>query len=646
MEGTLVVPPERGTIIGRALWKPRYVVIGPAVRESPGYLDRSLGSSGSRSRLPPGVSNDAVYLSIYKSKEDLDPIQQHAISSITDCQVQMAAHRKQGPVLPTLVINISPDPATDKLRKRRSSRTAGLTTTKETTPSTLWFRPGGEDHHNLHDWARFLQPLIQPNMPDRTPKSPITPSSPAFVNPFSPRQREPSDQSQRPGSGNPNSRAPLQHKNSSQTYSSAERSRQGEAPSLRSKRSDISSNPSHIGFQNYTVVHPTDLPSPATTVGEYQGEFIEGWTSAQGRSSTLSSPIRGSIRGRDSIGSQMPAPPIHGMVDSSSPPGPRETILDRAFQMRYIPGSDRDLVGEGKLSSLARFDALMREVDQKRKTREAEEAKLRAAEQPDGLKSAWDLDDDSDEEQGAEDSDSEDEPVGELEQDLADRFMMPSKAQQALNFIAGRADQAAPPPRSPSARGPLSYDHETLMALSSNSGSSHLRPQTGYSTDRPGFAQRKYSQPQLAGHKASRMGLASPTLDVLPSAAEDGGSVGPLLHRSATEKRHSTSSAKRHSTSSLKRLSFTEFTKRLSNTSSLLLVQTNTSNASSRASAELDFMQQQQSAPKGMLGMRSSQPSTPLSPGQSMSDKDRENIEARCGFRGSVGVLGKEGSFL
>jgi hypothetical protein len=64
-------------------------------------------------------------------------------------------------------------------------------------------------------------------------------------------------------------------------------------------------------------------------------------------------------------------------MPSSSPPGPRETILDRAFQMRCIPGSDREVPGEEKLSSLARFDALMREADEKRKKREMEEARAR-----------------------------------------------------------------------------------------------------------------------------------------------------------------------------------------------------------------------------------------------------------------------------
>ncbi len=579
----------------------------------------------------------------------------------------MIAHRKQGPVLPTLVMNISPDPATDKLRKRRSSRTAGLTTTKDTAPSTLWFRPGGDDQHTLHDWARFIQILIQPNVPDRTPMSPISPTSPTFINPFQPRPREASDATsqRRPSSGHLNSRNTFQYKVPVQMQPQNDRSRHGDSPSLRSKRSDLSSqtsslNPSQLGFHNHNLnsVPPPDLPSPATTVGDYQGEFIEGWTSAQGRASTLSSPVRGSVRGaRDSVSSQVPHSSVQSPVDSSSPPGPRETILDRAFQLRCIPGSEQEVPGEEKLSSLARFDALMREVDEKRIEREAAEAQSRAGASTGGLKSAWDLDDDSDDsdddadadgkDDGAGDSetDSEDEPVGTLERDANGRFIMPPTAQRALDFVSGRPDVQRL--RAPSMRSPLNYNQETLMALSSNSGSSQMRPQTGYSKNRPAIAQRTHSQPQLATLVAERIAAVSLTGDTTnpalldpaaPAATrttDDGAPAAPPLRRAATEKRASISSTKR--------LSFTEFTKRLSSTSSLLLVQTNNSNGSSRGSTEIEF-----SAPHGLsgrtMGVRTSQLLAPHL--AAMDDKERENWEKRCGWRGSVGVFGTEGGFL
>ncbi|KAK3944123.1 hypothetical protein QBC46DRAFT_252839 [Diplogelasinospora grovesii] len=692
MEGTLSVPPDRGTIIGRALWKTRYVVVGGAQREQPPQTASNKGLQASRGSTPKGLLKappDAIYLSIYKSKastaylfEDYEPIQQHAIGTITECQVQMIAHRKQGPILPTLVINIVPDPATDKLRKRRSSRTAGLTATKETSPTTLWFR-SADEQYTLQEWAHFIQRLISPNMPDRSPISPMTPASPTFINPFASRGREPSDMQQRPSSGNPSSRATTQRKNSNQAYASRDRPlTYSESPSLHSKRSDLSSHassmhPSHMGFQNYTTMHPTDLPSPAVTIGEYQGEFIEGWTSAQGRSSTLSSPVRG----RDSIGSQIP-PSVQSGMPSSSPPGPRETILDRAFQMRCIPGSDREVPGEEKLSSLARFDALMREVDERRKKREMEEGRARgtaagmtgaaaaaaAAAELGGLKSAWDMDDDSDsdDEQGLDDVEEDsDEYAGELDGDPEDRFraQIPPTAQRALEFIASRHESAGhhpPPSRSQGARSPLSYNHEALMALS-NSGSSHLRPQTGYSNSRrrPANPQRTHSQPSLAGIISSSTSTAyaqpsnmSPA-DVhasFSSKPSAGGSVaGPTAAAvSGPPRGHE----KRLSTSSIKRLSITEFTKRLSSsTSSLLLVQTNNSGSSSRGSnSDMDGQQQQlQQQPYHHLHPRAAPPpphQRQQPQQQATNEGDRDSWEKRCGWRGSVGVFGSEGGFL
>jgi len=591
----------------------------------------------------------------------------------------MIAHRKQGPVLPTLIINIIPDPVTDKLRKRRSSRTAGLTATKDTAPTTLFFRPQqdvpnrpAQESPSLQEWSHVIHQFLQSNLADRTPLSPMTPASPTFINPFAPRPNA----HERPGSGNTGSRPPFLSKGSNHTNSSRERDRPltySETHSLRSKPSDLSShtgsmNPSHMGFhQHYTTVHPTDLPSPATTVGDYQGEFIEGWTSAQGRSSTLSSPVRT----RDSVSSQFP---LSGQpaATSSSPPAPRETILDRAFQLRYIPGSEREVPGDEKLSSLARFDALMREADEKRK-REARETRARAATitttspttENTGLKSAWDLDDSSDsdgDDYDDGDDDDSDGPVGETGQDLEDRFPEPPSsrikpsAQRALEFISGRQDSGhrQAPPRSET-RSPLSYNQEALMALS-NSGSSHLRPQTGYSKNRrPAIAQRTHSQPQLAGMMtSSTIPQAAPPMPAPGTLRE---TTAPAPARSFEELARSASSTptapavqrsapeKRLSTSSIKRQSFTEFTKRLSSTSSLLLFP---GGASSRGSnSDIDAQQQLQQQPYlHHLHPRSAppRPPSPLHPTYNHAPPPLPN--SQCGWRGSVGVFGAEGGFL
>ena len=522
----------------------------------------------------------------------------------------MVAHRKQGPVLPTLVISIN-----DKGRKRRSSRAAGLITSKESSSATLWFRNPPDDHHpSLHEWARFI-------LSKKLPMSPESPASPSFTNPFASRQRDASDYLQRPPS-NQNSRTGPNHKGSSHTHSSRDRpgTFDSESPSLRSKRSDISSPssstypPQTVPFpgQHYTTVLPSDLPSPVGTVGDYPGEFIEGWTAAQGRSSNLGSPIQG----RGSVSSQSQGFPLG--ADSSSPPCRRETILDRAFQLRCIPGSDREMIpGEEKLTSLARFDALMRESDERRKDREA----AAGAEEP-STQSAWDLESSG---ESDDEEDEEEEPVPTVyerrRRNHAQSAVIPPSAQRALEFIAERHG-----PRSPRSPDSPQFDTVSMRTLTGPT-----RPHTAHSKSRPNLAHRAISQSQLA--PVSGNTNINHSLDV-PSSSSG---------RTSEEMNLRPTVEKRQSSSSTKRLSFTEFTKRLSSTSSLLLVQTNASGGSSRSS-EADHYAGQSAlpAPRGSHAHLNTRGAPPP-----FKDREREEWERRCGWRGSVGVFGAaEGGFL
>ncbi|KAL1837110.1 hypothetical protein VTJ49DRAFT_4273 [Mycothermus thermophilus] len=620
MEGYLSLPPDRGTIIGRAIWKTR---------------------------------------------SDTEALAQFPLSLIADCQLQMLSHRKQGPVLPTMVVNVLPDPQLEKARKRRSSRTAGFANPRDNGPITLLFRPADE-HPTLNDWARFIQSLIQPHVPERTPMSPLTPMSPIFTDPFSQRPRELADLPPRPGSGH-GSRAGFSMKSSTQTYSTRERPLTfSDAPSLRSKRSDLSSQTSMMnqsqpgGFHHpFSGVVPADLPSPATTVGDYHGEFIEGWTSAQGRSSALSSPVRG----RDnSIGSQTQVQPP-AVSDPAPAPAqaPRETILDRAFQLRCIPGAEKEIPGEDKLSSLARFDALMKEMDEKRKQREAEEAKTNAesAAGPNNkttsseLQSAFDVDSES----GPEDADSDDDSVNfATDADFDDRFSSTS-TQRAFDYMPGRYERVPRTPASPriqSPRAPPTYNHEAFMALSSNASSSLPRPQTGYAKtrSRPAMSQRTHSQPQIATMMAgSSPNPIDTTADMEP--ATTGFSFTPGSPSVVHHHHHRHASAeKRQSTSSSKRLSFTEFTRRLSGASTLLGMQSNSNNnnsnapgaASSRAShSDMDQLHNPPQSPPPHLHHLH-----PRAGAQTPRSPPPVGERERCVWRGSVGVFGGggDGGFL
>lgn len=592
------------------------------------------------------------------AQDDREPISQYAANTIAQCQVQMVAHRKQGPVLPTLIITIAPDPATDKLRKRRSSRAAGLVaSSKESGPLTLWFRAEeiNREGQSLHDWARAIQATIQPNMPEITPMSPMSPASNSFNSPFA--QRQPRDASEfyqnRPPSA---PKSTLQHKSSTATGSSRERPLTfSDTPSLRSRRSDISSlagiNVPPLAPHTYASVMPSDLPSPATTAGGHYGGFIEGWTTAQGRSSTLSSPVRNV---RDSMGSMPPfSPPA--TIESGSPPAPRETILDRAFQLHCIPGSDQQVPGEEKLSSLARFEALMQQADEQRKDRSQRPQTMirrpasppasppNSLQQP-GLRSAWDLDDSSDDDSQGSDSDSThgDSGYGREEDVEEDQASMRAQSRRTLGYVSGRRTPQSQSPRGTMGpRSPIAFNPETLMAL--NSGSNLGRG----SSNRPVYAQRSYSQTQITGLSGLNLSVSQQPLDVSPgrssvtsrrtSIQESVGGLNPAaaLYRTSTiaegQKRQSVAS------NSSKRLSFTEFTRRLSSTGSLLL------NGSPSGETEAQPAGASRSAmqPRGPPPLLNS-PKT-----ERERAADRNAHDQMCSsWRNGVTVLGGEGGFL
>ncbi|KAI3400863.1 hypothetical protein diail_1552 [Diaporthe ilicicola] len=665
MEGYLTVPPDRGTIIGRALWKARYVVLGSAPGEvkpedSPSQAQRKEGRGSSRSQS--NISIDGTtYLSIYKASDDREPIQQYAVSTFAQCQVQMVAHRKQGPVLPTLIITIVPDPTTDKLRKRRSSRAAGLvTSSRESGPQTLWFRveETNREGQSLHEWARAIQATIQPNMPDVTPMSPMSPVSNSFNSPFT--QRQPRDASEFYQSRPPSApKSTLQHTSSTATGSSRERPFTfSDTPSLRSRRSDISSlaginvNVPPLAPHTYASVLPSDLPSPATTAGGQYGGFIEGWTSAQGRSSTLSSPVRNV---RDSMGSMPPFSPPATM-ESGSPPVPRETILDRAFQLRCIPGSDQQVPGEEKLSSLARFEALMQQADEQRKGREQRPQTMirRPASPPASppnslpqtqLRSAWESDDEySDDESADSDSDSAHADSGygheqDVEEDTAD---IRPQSRRTLSYESGRRTPQSQSPRGTTGpRSPIAFNPESLMAL--NSGSNLGRG----SSNRPVYAQRSYSQTQITGLSGLNLSVSQQALDMSPgrssvtsrrtSIQENAGGLNPAatLYRTSTiaegQKRQSAAS------NGSKRLSFTEFTRRLSSTGSLLLNSSPSGETEPQSAGSARSAMQPRGPPPFSNSPRAERERT----------TERNARDQKCGsWRNGVGVRGGEGGFL
>lgn len=552
----------------------------------------------------------------------------------------MLAHRKQGLVLPTLVIIIAPDPTTEKLRKRRSSRAATLVSGKDSGPTTLWFRTEGEAYR-LHEWARCIQASAQTNLPDsHLPMSPISPgspslASPSFNNPFIRQPRETINFScSRPPSA---PKATLHHKGSTATattFSSRERPMTfSDTLSLRSRRSDLSSltssNPPTINTtHNYGVAIPSDLPSPTMTPGGEQfGGLIEGWTSAQGRSSSVSSPLRDA---RDSLGSVAPFSPTP-VFESGSPPFGRETILDRAFQLKCIPGSEQQIPGEEKLSSLARFEALMQQADEQRQQKQQRARPPSMAPQYE-LKSAWDMDDDSDDETSDTNSDdTEDDSAAERDQDLGNE-MSSIRPESRRAFEARRGPQT--PSQSPRSRAgprsPIPFSSETLSALSAGSTLGRSAGQRFHQHTLSGLANMSLSveRPSLDGSPGKSSIMSGAT-----SVHEETGGLNPAAaYRTSTiaESQQRNSSA---SSNGGKRLSFTEFTRRLSSTSSMLLVQTNVEHNDPPIPSRRSSIQ-----PRG--------PGSVFNSPKGEMQQDRERGEKCKNWRNSVGMFGTDGTFL
>jgi hypothetical protein len=489
-----------------------------------------------------------------------------------------------------------------------------------------------------------VKPRLTPDTPEEIQLSPISPAFNSFTNPFASHDtRSPSSSTSRPE---------FQHRASSQntsTYPHAPRERPSAlispSPSLRSRRSDLSSQASSqhppMGFtsshpQNYTTILPSDLPSPASTSG-YDTQFIEGWTSAQGRSSALSSHTRGS----NSIASAV----TPAAVIASTPPGPRETILDRAFQMRCIPGSERiPEKDEENISSIARFEALMQEADERKQQKSAANQGYGKA------KHGWDLDEESDEDSSSEieekEEDDDDDDTNGLE--MSDHEIdIPTPAQRALDYISGRRTPlpSSTRPLSPTPRSPpipflnpqaMSAFHGAPSSSSSGGNDSGLRPRTG-------------TGPSHRNNRPNSLALPSRSVSAatIPSLKDNiSSSTGSSNFRTGTTELGN-GKEKRRSSTSVKRLSFSEFAKRLSSTSSLLLVQTNASSSSGRegsrrASSEYGTDAQDDRERGGLrssVSLRGGGPASSSGEGRDVRDK-------QCGWRGSVGVFGGEGGFL
>lgn len=164
---------------------------------------------------------------------------------------------------------------------------------------------------------------------------------------------------------------------------------------------------------------------------------------------------------------------------------------------------------------MARFDALMREADDKMKQRaEAERAQQLA------MRSAFEASDSSSQDDDSDSDDLDEDAYGGVP-DRRGPALIPSTTQRALQFIADRRD---PAPLSPSSRSSVSRTPVIPQ-------SPPIRPHTAHAKTRPNPTQRTNSTPQMIANMA-RLELTAP-----PSKVSDDSSL-----RSNGDKRLSTSS--------------------------------------------------------------------------------------------------------
>ncbi|KAK6350729.1 hypothetical protein TWF718_003914 [Orbilia javanica] len=188
MEGILSVPPERN-LLSRGNWKNRYVVLGPrkvlsntsAPRKMSAVgisYDEDLGSvedvfsNHSEDDFMPRYSPD-MRLSIYRQRMDPEPIVSYSLDCVTSCYVGDIAHRKAfssmskttyNPLCPTLVVNLQLDASfpSSSRKKGLDSPTASVSQLYEPDDGklTLFFRSGPKDTP-LTIWCREIQSHIR-----------------------------------------------------------------------------------------------------------------------------------------------------------------------------------------------------------------------------------------------------------------------------------------------------------------------------------------------------------------------------------------------------------------------------------------------------------------------------------------------------
>ncbi|RVD88139.1 uncharacterized protein DFL_002335 [Arthrobotrys flagrans] len=352
MEGILTVPPERN-LLSRGNWKNRYVVLGPRKVLSNTSAPRKMSAVGvsydddlgsvedvfsnhSEDNFPSKISPD-MRLSIYRQRMDPEPIVSYSLDCVTSCYVGDIAHRKAfssmskttyNPLCPTLVVNLQLDTnLSSSRRKGIDSPTASVSQFYEPDDGklTLFFRSGPKDTP-LTIWCREIQSHI---------------------------------------------RSTHSRRSSSVTFG-GDKAISSRHSAYRTTAYDLKIAEDEWEEERVDHHHHDHPMIPTTRSSEESGESSRGpRTGAPRPISTLTMHEFGP---GPSMSSKNQSPvDLHGMSPtagseymacaslSSSPR--RETILDRAFSMNYIPSSptlstSSHFLSTPPINSVARFEAV------------------------------------------------------------------------------------------------------------------------------------------------------------------------------------------------------------------------------------------------------------------------------------------------
>ncbi|KAI9822255.1 MAG: hypothetical protein M1832_003078 [Thelocarpon impressellum] len=353
MEGFLLTPPERTPLLGRSAWKTRFVVFSmEASAQSPRTPPQSSSGSRFQSSLKQlklasrncslvdvsELGPDTQWLSIYKQRVitlptvvedtltvqgDSQPLARYAVSSMRSCTVENLAYRKSTCVQPTLILHFETDAVECNRRRLRSSQIRS--SLAKPRSDTLLFRSASDVPDSILDWFDTLLPHVN-----------TAPPPSHFDSKFSF-----SDKSSRPSTST--TRPPLPQSSGGHVSTSSSKTPSAVMSPALSIRS------SHTGMSTPHQYSP--------------GKPSEGSEGSPEESPTTTPQFC------------FPAPPtVRPPTPGSSSPRPasptpatrRETILDRAFQMNCIPGASAADDKDGTMNSIARFEALMQEMEANR----------------------------------------------------------------------------------------------------------------------------------------------------------------------------------------------------------------------------------------------------------------------------------------